>query len=139
MAFDILKIEKKGNRVPAPDMASRAALVASAPGGRSDKRRDRTHPTRGLPPIPRTVPTQKPLPNACAQPCSLLAQVISRLFFDITIFCKLLSVSPHGAHALRAEELQRRFAHRRAQQYACRECGKPPAVMPPDPHCPCLL
>ena len=45
-------------------MASRAALVASAPGGRSDKRRDRTHPTRGLPPIPRTVPTQKPLPNA---------------------------------------------------------------------------
>ena len=78
----LLLLQKRRNRVPAlPNMASRAALVASAPGGRSDKRRDRTHPTGGLPPIPRTVPTQKPLPSACAQPCSLLAQVISRLFF----------------------------------------------------------
>ena len=49
---------------------------------------------------------------------------ISRLFFDITNFSKLTHAAQQCARALRAEEFDCRWAHRRPEPCRRRECGK---------------
>ena len=49
---------------------------------------------------------------------------VSRLFFDISNFSKLTQAVRRYAHALHAEEFDRRWARRHPVRCRCRECGK---------------